>query len=100
VITHVASFRWKPETTPEQIRRIQESLESLPAVIPDIVTYRCGSDVGAHGAANMDFAIVATFTSVDGWRAYDAHPEHDRVRGDIIRPWIAERAAVQFEHAD
>jgi hypothetical protein len=48
----------------------------------------------------MDFAIVATFASVDGWRAYDAHPEHDRVRGEIIRPWIAERAAVQFEHAD
>ncbi len=97
MITHVASFRWKPETTAEQIRRIQDSLESLPALISEILTYQCGPDVGAHGAANMDFAIVATFASVDGWRIYDAHPEHDRVRGEIIRPWIGERAAVQFE---
>ena len=97
MITHVAQFRWKPETTPEQIVRIKAALESLPPLIPEILTYRCGSDVGAHGPANMDFAIVATFDSIDGWRAYDAHPAHDSVRAEIIRPWIAERAAVQFE---
>jgi hypothetical protein len=98
VITHVVSFRWKPETTVEQIGLIQAALESLPAAIAEIVSYRCGADLGANGSANMDFAIVASFESVKAWRVYDTHPEHDRVRTEIIRPCIAERAAVQFHH--
>ncbi len=97
MITHVAAFRWTPDITAEQITRIQLALESLPVIIPEISSYRCGPDLGAHGPANMDFAIVATFESVDGWRAYDNHPEHDRVRREVVRPWIAERAAVQFQ---
>lgn len=98
MITHVVSFRWKADTSPDQLVRIQQALASLPPLIPQIVTYKFGSDLGAHGPGNMDFAIVATFASVDDWRQYDAHPDHDRVRVDVIRPWIAERAAVQFEH--
>ena len=97
MITHVALFRWKPDTHPDQIVQIQHALETLPSHIDEIVSYRCGPDLGAHGPGNMDFGIVATFDSVEGWRAYDTHPEHDRVRAEIIRPWIAERAAVQFE---
>ncbi len=77
--------------------RIQAALEALPPLIPEIVTYRCGSDVGAHGATNMHFGIVSTFDSIEGWRAYDAHSAHDSARTEIIRPWIAERTAIQFE---
>ena len=78
--------------------RIRQALASLPALIPQIVTYKFGSDLGAHGPGNMDFAIVATFESVEAWQVYDTHPDHDRVRSDVIRPWIAERATVQFDH--
>jgi Stress responsive A/B Barrel Domain len=97
VITHVVSFRWKPETTPEQIAAIEAGLATMPNLVPSIRTYAFGTDVGANGAANMDFAIVATFDSVEGWRAYDEHPAHDELRVTTIRPWVAERASVQFE---
>lgn len=97
MITHVVSFRWKPETSPEDVAAIEAALATLPDLVPSIKSYRFGRDLGADGPANMDFAIVATFDSVDGWRDYDQHPEHDRVRATIIRPWIAERAAVQFQ---
>lgn len=98
MITHVVSFRWKSEITPQQVARIRLALESLPGVIPEIASYRCGPDLGANATGNMDFAVVATFDSIEGWRVYDAHPEHDRVRAEVIRPWIAERAAVQFQN--
>jgi hypothetical protein len=97
VITHVVSFRWKPETAPANIAEIRDGLASLPAAVPSIRTYTFGSDVGLSGPVNMDFVIVATFDSVDGWREYDQHPVHEQVRAEIIRPWIAERAVVQFE---
>jgi stress responsive alpha/beta barrel protein len=97
VITHVVSFRWKPETTPEQIAAIEAELTVLPSLVPSIKTYSFGRDLQASAADNMDFVVVATFDSVDDWREYDQHPEHNRVRVETIRPQIAERAAVQFQ---
>ena len=79
MITHVVSFRWKPETTDQQKAAIAEALATMPGLVPSIDTYRFGADLGA-GAGNMDFAIVATFASIDDWKAYDEHPEHDAVR--------------------
>ncbi|MCU1367617.1 MAG: Stress responsive Barrel Domain-containing protein [Ilumatobacteraceae bacterium] len=96
MITHIAAFRWKPETTAEQIEAITAGLATMPANVPSIRTYAFGSDLGANGDLNMDFAVVATFDSVEGWRAYDEHPHHVTVRSETIRPWIAERASVQF----
>ena len=96
MITHIVSFRWKPETTPEHIDAIGAALATMPDLVPSIGSYRFGADLGANGPGNMDFAIVATFDSIEDWKAYDEHPEHDAVRGTVIRPWIAERAAVQF----
>ena len=97
MITHVVSFRWKPETTAEQLEAISAALSTMPRLVATIATYRFGADLGANGAANMDFAIVATFATIEDWRAYDTHPEHERVRAEVIRPWIAERESVQFQ---
>ncbi|MEX1105391.1 MAG: Dabb family protein [Ilumatobacteraceae bacterium] len=96
MITHVVSFRWKPGTTPDQVAAISAGLSTLPDAVASIRSYRHGVDVGA-GTGNFDYSIVATFDDVDGWREYDEHPTHVSVRTDIVRPHIAERAAVQFE---
>jgi hypothetical protein len=96
VITHIVSFRWKPDITQADIDAISAALATMPDLVPTIGSYRFGSDLGVNGPGNMDFAIVATFDSVEDWKAYDEHPEHDAVRAAVIRPWIAERAAVQF----
>lgn len=96
MITHVVAFRWKPETTAAQVAAIGAALATMPGLVPTISTYSFGADLGASGPANMDFAVVATFDDLDGWKAYDTHPEHEAIRAEIIRPWIAERASVQF----
>jgi len=97
VITHVVMFRWRPEMPEGQVERIVAALSALPGSIDSIRSYACGADVGAAGAANFDFVAAATFDDIDGWRAYEADAEHERVRAEVIRPWIAERASVQFE---
>ncbi|HEY4332089.1 MAG TPA: Dabb family protein [Ilumatobacteraceae bacterium] len=97
MITHVATFRWKPETTVEQIAAISAALATLPALIPSVRTYHYGADLALVGAANMDYAVVATFDSIEDWRAYDSNADHEQLRADLIRPWVAERAAVQFQ---
>ena len=97
MITHVVTFRWRPEMPQGQVERIVAALSGLPASIDSIRSYACGADVGAAGAANYDFAVVATFDDIGGWRTYGSHAEHERVLAEVVRPWIAERASVQFE---
>ena len=97
MITHLVMFRWKPEIPDGQVEKITAALSSLPGVIPTVRSYRCGPDAGTGSAGNFDYAVAATFDDIDGWRVYDEDAEHNRVRAEVIRPWIAERAAVQFE---
>ena len=52
----------------------------------------------ALGEGRWDYGIVAECDDVDGWRAYEQHPAHQQVVTEVIRPRIAERAAVQIGH--
>ena len=44
---------------------------------------------------NFDYAVVADFDNADSWLVYRDNPEHQRIATEMIRPLVAERAAVQ-----
>jgi hypothetical protein len=95
MLRHVVLFRWTEDTAAEDVERIHDGLASLPGVIPEVRTYTYGPDlrVGEH---TWDYGIVAEFDEPADWEVYDRHPLHDKVRTEIIRPHIAERATVRF----
>jgi hypothetical protein len=93
---HIALFRWAEGVTAEQIAEVGEALYSLPAVIPEIRSYRFGPDLGL-AEHNFDFAVVADFDGVEDFRAYRDNPDHRAVSRSVIGPLIADRAAVQFD---
>ena len=96
MITHVVMFRWTAEAPPDQNERVGAALMTLPGVVPTIRTYRCGANVVA--GPNFDFAVVAEFDDLAAHAAYVAHEAHDQIASTLIRPFVAERAAVQFEN--
>ena len=93
---HIALFRWAEFVTPEQIAEVGEALYSLPAVIPEIRSYRFGPDQGL-GEHNFDYAVVADFDDVEDFRTYRDNPDHRAVARSVIGPLIADRAAAQFD---
>ena len=95
MLRHVALFRWADGTTAEQRQAVVQGLARLPSLIPELLDYRFGDDAGLV-EGNWDFAVVADFDDVDGWRAYREHPEHRRVLSEHIARVAAERAAVQY----
>ena len=95
MIRRVVLLRWKEGMTAAQVEAVTAGLSTLPGQIPEIRSYTHGPDLGAEAGA-FDYGIVADFDDVDGWRVYDTHPVHDKVRADIIRPHIAERATIVF----
>ena len=81
----------------DAVETVKSELLEFTSTLPEVRSYRCGSDVGASDMVNFDFAIVAEFDTIDAWRVYDKHPRHDEIRAGVVRPWIEERASVQFE---
>lgn len=101
MLRHVALFRWKPETTAEDVSKVEAALHQLPAKIPCIQAYRFGRDLGVQDG-NADFALVADFTDQDGLAAYSNHPDHLDVLNNLIRPIMEKREAIQYviDHAN
>jgi hypothetical protein len=96
---HIALFRWTEGTTDAQVDAITTELRKLPEAIPEIAAYRCGPDVGLVDG-NFAYGIVADFADEADWQVYHHDPTHLAVIADVIRPHLAERAAVQLEVDD
>jgi hypothetical protein len=94
-VRHVVVFRWKADVTPSDVDAIDAALAELPGEVPSLRAYRYGRDL-ALGEGRWDYGIVAECDDVEGFRAYESHPAHQRVVVDVIRPCVAERAAVQI----
>lgn len=88
-------FRWIEGVSPEHVRRVSDSLDSLPAAIPEISRYQHGPDAGIN-QGNADYVVVADFTSVENYLTYRDHPVHRQLITDVLAPLIASRSAVQY----
>ncbi|MEY9213411.1 Dabb family protein [Thermobifida halotolerans] len=94
-IRHIALFRWTEDVTPEQVEQVEKILGGLPGAIPELKSYSFGADLGI-GTGNHDFAVVADVEGESGFLAYQNHPDHQAALR-VIRPMLADRAAVQFD---
>ncbi|MGE0879739.1 MAG: Dabb family protein [Acidimicrobiia bacterium] len=102
MLHHVVVFRWKEGVAPETVTAIQSGLLAFAPGLSSTISYHCGPDVpasfgAASAPARYDFAVMATFADLEGYKAYADHPEHIRIRDEIILPNAAERCLVQFE---
>lgn len=95
MLRHVALFRWKPQTSAEDVSKIEAALHQLPDKIPCLQSYRFGRDLGIQDG-NADFAVVADFVDEEGLRTYAEHPEHQAILKQLIRPITANREAIQY----
>jgi hypothetical protein len=91
---HVVMMRWSEAATPAQRLAVQASLAELPDRIPEIGNYVVGVDARVN-EGNYDLVVVADFADVDGYLVYRDHPDHRAVIQELIKPILAERAAVQ-----
>ncbi|MEU5990005.1 Dabb family protein [Spirillospora sp. NPDC047418] len=96
MLRHIILLRWTPGATDAQKRSAEAAFRALPAEIGHIRALACGPDLALSDGAH-DFAAVLDFDDADAWRAYQEHPAHQRLVADLIKPILAERAAIQFD---
>jgi hypothetical protein len=96
MLRHVALFRFKPDTTNDQIEAAMIALSTLPDQIDVLRKFRFGPDAGITEGA-WGFAVVALLDDADDYAIYRDHPAHVAVLRDSIAPLISEAARIQFE---
>ena len=99
MIRHIVLLKFLPDATADQVDAVVRGLRALPAEIPEIRAYECGTDLDFTDGT-FDLGITALFDDHAGWQAYQDHPAHQAVIHDLIGPIRADRAGVQFEVAE
>lgn len=93
---HVVMFEWIDGVDSAAIEAIGAALDALVVTVPEVISYRHGPDLGVS-EGNFDYAIVGDYASVEDYAVYRDHPEHQRIITELIKPFVATRAAVQYD---
>ena len=95
MIRHVSLLTFAEGTTDDQIDAAATALRRLPALIPELVDYRVGPDLGVD-QGNATFVVIADFEDATGYTIYRDHAEHRAVAVEHIVPILASRSAAQY----
>lgn len=63
----------------ELINEITKQLNSLPAIIPEIVDFEVGNNIGNYGASFFDVSLISSFKAEEDFKIYCGNPTHDKV---------------------
>jgi hypothetical protein len=78
MIKHIVLFKFKPEAAEADIVDLEKSLNALPGLISDIISFSCGRDV-LRTERSYDLALVSDFADLDALNRYQIHPDHQAV---------------------
>jgi Stress responsive A/B Barrel Domain len=78
-VRHIVIFKYKPGTTPDQVRQVTDAFRDLRKTIPGIVGFENGVNNSPEGK-NLGFThvYVLTFEDASARDAYLPHPEHKK----------------------
>ena len=84
-VKHIALMRFKPQTPREVIGDVFAALEDLTAKIPGLLDFTSGAYSSPEGL-NKGFthAFIMTFEDAAARDAYLPHPEHEKVKEQIL----------------
>lgn len=90
-------FQFVESATMPQRQAVKDGLKALAARIPEIKAIQCNHDAGLPPGGNFDFCATVDFESVDAYKVYQTHADHQKLIAETIKPILKGRSAVQFE---
>ena len=94
MIRNVVVGRLKDGVTADEIEPALQALRDLKVEGVEF-TLVGGVDRGLRGG-NASYALTCDLVDDDAYRVYDADPEHNRIRQEMIAPFSALVERVQF----
>jgi hypothetical protein len=96
VLRHVVLFGFKPEATPEDVKKVEDAFAALPTKIPCIMGYEWGTNVSPEKLdQGHTHCFFLTFANEKDRDAYLVHPEH-KAFGKLLGPYLAKVTVVDY----
>ena len=98
MVNHIVMWNFKPEVPEaekETIKKaMEENLKSLVGKVPGLLTVEFVSN--PLSSSTHDIALVTTLEKAEDVAVYGAHPEHVRVADTYVRPYVKDRACLDY----
>jgi hypothetical protein len=81
-------------------RAPEDLLDRLEAELRDVefdgrLSLMVQRDAGLR-STSMDFAVISDFVDGDSYERYDSHPDHIRIRDDLLAPFVQDASRIQL----
>jgi len=89
VFRHVVLFKFKADTTPEQIANVEAEFRKLPGKISAITGFEWGTSktIEVELAQGYTHCFLVTFKDKSGLETYLPHPDHQAFVG-LVKPLL------------
>ena len=96
VLRHVVLFKFKDDTTNEQIRQIENAFCALPTKVGTIYDFEWGTDVSVENLQQgFTHCFLVTFRSEADRAKYLPHPAHKEF-GQLLGPHLDKVVVVDY----
>lgn len=92
MLKHIVCFKFKNK---EQAPIVAGKLRALVGKIECLRTLECGENI-LYSPRSYDLVLIATFDSMEDYKAYDQHEEHLKVR-EYVSTVRESSVAVDYE---
>jgi hypothetical protein len=96
MIRHVVVFTWSPDADADRRAAILEALRRLRRDVGGMTSLVVADDARLSDG-NADTVLIADFPDVEAYYRYAQDPVHQAVLAERVRPWLAQRSAVQYQ---
>lgn len=98
MVNHIVMWNFKPEvpeSEKETIKKtMEENLKSLVGKVPGLLSVEFVSS--PLSSSTHDIALVTTLEKAEDVAVYGAHPEHVKVADTYVRPYVKDRACLDY----
>lgn len=95
-VEHLVLFQWQPEATTAQIDAAIAALRDLADKVPEVLQLSCGENFSDR-AQGYQHGLFARFRDRAALAAYQAHPAHQAVVQQHLKPIVADVIALDYE---
>lgn len=98
MVNHIVMWNFKSEIKEEDKVAIkaamEENLKALVGKVPGLLTVKFVSN--PLPSSTHDIALVTTLEKAEDVAVYATHPEHVKVADTYVRPYVKDRACLDF----
>ncbi|HIZ65817.1 MAG TPA: Dabb family protein [Candidatus Blautia pullicola] len=99
MVHHIVMWRFKEEIEdsrkPELLEAMEENLKGLVGKVPGLLTVEFIKK--PIPSSTHDMALVTTLEKPEDVAVYGSHPEHVKVADTYVRPYVTDRACLDYE---